>query len=133
MLKQQIAKLDAHVRKCFDLLLVAHTHYAILRPMLGNKKLLDRIGRENKNAGFDTIRFTLYWNLVQDLVKIVADKGDDVPSIHNFRKHFADTQVKEFLRVKFSVWPSFVKDSFPDELKNIGKQTDERDPRGRCR
>jgi hypothetical protein len=64
MMQQRIAKLDGHIRKCFDLLLVVHTQYAILRPMLDNQKLLDQIGRGNKNKGFDTIRFTLYWSLV---------------------------------------------------------------------
>ncbi|MGA2854383.1 MAG: hypothetical protein ABSE90_09680 [Verrucomicrobiota bacterium] len=127
MPKERIAKLDAHVRKCFDLLLVAHKQYANLRPMMGDQKLLDRIGRENKNRGFDTIRFTLYWNLVQELVKIVADDDGRVPSIHNFRKHFEDGQVKGFLKEKFSVWPSLVKDTYHGELKKVLKQSDKQD------
>jgi len=125
--KEQAAKLDGHIRKCFDLLLGAHTKYAILRPMLDNQKLLDRIGRENKIAGFDTIRFTLYWNLVQELVKIVADDDCRVPSIYKFRKYFEDVKIKEFLKKKFSERPSSAKDSYSDERKKFWKQIDEQD------
>jgi hypothetical protein len=130
-MKQRIAKLDGHIRKCFDLLLVAHTQYAILRPMMSDQKLLDRIDHENKNAGFDTIRFALYWNVVQELVKIVADEDCRVPSIYNFRKHFEDPQVKTFLKEKFSVWPSSAKDSYSDEFKKFLMQSDEKDENAR--
>jgi hypothetical protein len=113
-MQRRIAKLDVHIRKCFDLLMAAHAQYAILHPMMSDQNLLDRIGRENKNTGFDTIRFALYWNLVQELVKIVADEADRVPSIYNFRRHFEDAQVKSLLKEKFSMWPSSAKDSYPE-------------------
>jgi len=128
VIQQRIVKLDGHIRKCFDLLVVAHTQHAILQPMLGNQKLLDKIGREGKVRGFDSIRFTLYWSLVQSLVNIVADDDCRVPSILNFRKHFADAQVKELLKENFSVWPSSItKDSYADELKDFLKQTDKQE------
>lgn len=124
-------KLDSHIRKCFDLFLVAHTQYAILRPMMSNQKLLDRIGRENKNAGFDTIRFALYWNVIEELVKIVADEDCRVPSIYNFRRHFEDPRVKAALKEQFSLRPSSPKDSYPDELKKFLRQSDEEDEKQR--
>jgi hypothetical protein len=61
----------------------------------------------------------------------VADHDCRVPSILNFRKHFADKGVKEFLKEKFSVWPSSAKDSYPDELKKFWKQTDLQDENDR--
>jgi len=58
MLQQRIDKLCAQIEKLLDRLLVAHTVYATLRPMMVDNKLLDRIFREKKGAGFDTIRHT---------------------------------------------------------------------------
>ena len=130
-MKQRIAKLDGHIRKCFDLLMAAHAQYAILRPMMNDQRLLDRIGRANKNTGFDTIRFALYWSLVQELVKIVADEDCRVPSIYNFRRHFEDPQVKVALKEKFSAWPSSAEDSYPDEVKKFLRQSDEEDEKKR--
>lgn len=111
--------------------MAAHAQYAILRPMMCDQKLLMQIGHSDKKIGFDTIRFALYWNLVQQLVMIVADEGDRVPSIHNFRRHFEDSQVKRLLKEKFSVWPSPASDSCPDELAMLLKREEQEDEKKR--
>ena len=97
-MEQRITKIEAHTERLLNLLLGAHTVLAILRPMNIDEELVARLSRENRGAGFGAIRHVLYWNLVQELVKIVADKGDHVPSIHNLRKHLADPPVKAWLR-----------------------------------
>ena len=63
-MQQRINKIESHTEKLLDLLIGAHTVYAILRPMNVDEKLVARFSRENRGAGFDTIRHVLYWNLV---------------------------------------------------------------------
>jgi hypothetical protein len=103
-MEQQIAKIEAHTEKLLNLLLGVHTVLAILRPMNIDEKLVARFSRKNKGAGFGTIRHVLYWNVVQELVKIVADDDRRVPSIHNLRGHLEDERVKAAFRKKYSSW-----------------------------
>ena len=104
-----------------DLFIGTHTVYAILRPMNVDEKLVARISRENRGAGFDTIRHVLYWNLIQELVKIVADDDCRVPSIHNLRRQFEDGGVKAVFQKKYSAWGSNTKESDPSDTKEFWK------------
>jgi hypothetical protein len=121
-MEQRIAKIEAHTEKLLNLLLGAHTVLAILRPMNTDEILIARLSRENRGAGFGTIRHVLYWSLVQELVKIVADADCRVPSIHNLRKHLTDPQVKARLEDKYSVWASSAKESDSPHTKEFWKQ-----------
>ena len=132
-MQQRITKIESHTEKLLDLLIGTHTVYAILRPMNVDEELFARFSRENRGAGFDTIRHVLYWNLVLELVKIVADDDCRVPSIHNLRNHLADAQVKASFREKYSAWGSAAKESdLPDEkefLRRLARGHEEEDSR----
>jgi len=120
-MEQRITKIEAHTEQLLHLLLEAHTVFAVLRPMNIDEELVARLSRENRGAGFGTIRHVLYWNLVQELVKIVADDDCRVPSIHNLRKHLAVPEVKARLEDKYSVWASSAKESDPPDVKEFRK------------
>ena len=53
---QRITKIEAHTEQLCNLLLGAHTVFAILRPMNIDDELVARLSRENRGAGFETIR-----------------------------------------------------------------------------
>lgn len=125
-LEQRIAKIQAHTERLRDLLIGAHTVFTILRPMNVDEELVDRHSRENRGAGFDAIRHVLYWNLVQELVKIVADDDCRVPSIHNLRSHLADAQVKAVLQQKYSAWGSPAKESDAPDVKEFWRENSKR-------
>ena len=101
-LKQRIVRLDGHIRKLRGLVMGAHEIYAILRPMMAHKNLLARISFQKRNGGFLTIRHALYWYLILELVKIVADDDKRVPSILLLREILTDKQVKAYLCNEYS-------------------------------
>jgi hypothetical protein len=61
----------------------------------------------------------LYWNLVQELVKIVADDDRRVPSIRNLRRHLEDRQVKAAFQTKYSAWGSPAKKSDAPDVRQF--------------
>ena len=124
-MEQRITKIEAHTENLLNLFLGAHTVLAILRPMNIDQELVSRFSRENRSAGFDAIRHVLYWNLIQELVKIVADKSDHAPSIHNLRTHLAVPEIKARLEDKYSVWASPGKESDPPDVKEFWKHRNE--------
>jgi hypothetical protein len=121
-MEQRIAKIQAHIERLKNLLLGAHTIFAILRPMNVDEDLIARLSRENRGAGFETIRHVLYGNLVQELVKIVADDDCRVPSIHNLRRQLEDRRVKAAFQKQYSAWGSPAKDSDTPDVKAFWKQ-----------
>lgn len=130
-MQQRITKIESHAEKLLDLLIGAHTVYAVLRPMNVDEELVARFSRQNRGAGFDTIRHVLYWYLVLELVKIVADKDRRVPSIRNLRNHLGDGQVKAFFKKKNCAWGVPGKESsLPEErefVRQIAKRHEQED------
>jgi AbiU2 len=123
-MEQRIAKIEAHTEQLRHLLIGAHTVLAILRPMNIDEELVARLSRQNRGAGFGTIRHVQYWNLVQELVKIVADDDCRVPSIHNLRRHLEDVRIKSAFQKKCSAWGSPAKESDTPEVKEFWKLRD---------
>ncbi len=80
-MKKQIEKLEAEVNALQTLTIRACGRFVLLRPMMRNKALLCRIGRQRKGVEFARLRNWLYWALVLELIKICSDSDDRSPSI----------------------------------------------------
>jgi hypothetical protein len=89
-MQEAIAKLESQVEALFNLTLRASARFHFLKPMLDNRKLIDRIESENKGEGFNQLRNWLYWGLVLELSKLCRDSDKRSPSIHAIRKKLAN-------------------------------------------
>jgi hypothetical protein len=70
--------------------------------MLASKKLIDRIELEKKHIVFEQVRMWLYWDFVQELVKICDDSGDRTPSLRRLRDALGDQQTLKTLKDAYS-------------------------------
>src|SRR6516162_6592307 len=101
-MKEQIEKLEAEVEALFTLTVRAYGRFAFLRPMMRNKVLLRRIGRERKGEGFARLRNWLYWALVLELNKICSDHGKRTPSIQTITEKLEDDHLRKQLEDKYA-------------------------------
>ena len=101
-MKEQIKKLEAEVEALFTLTVRAYGRFAFLRPMMRNKVLLRRIGRERKGEGFARLRNWLYWALVLELNKICSDDGKRTPSLKRITEKLKDDHLRKQLEEKYA-------------------------------
>src|SRR6266487_1809879 len=87
-MQEAIVKLESQVEALLSLTVSAFQRFRFLKPMLDNRKLHDRIEKENKGAGFNQLRNWLYWSLVLELAKLCHDNGKQKrpPSIYAIRE-----------------------------------------------
>lgn len=97
MNKEALEKLT-HFTEHFEILcLRLYSQYLFLRPMMVNDYLVARMGNEGKRYGFERLRELLYWNLIQEIVKLTLDDDDRSPSLKNFLKKFESEYLKSEL------------------------------------
>lgn len=96
-MSEGIAKLEGEVEALFDLILRAHARFILLRPMMSNQDLLDRIAKEAKAVGFRQLRNWLYWALVHELAKVCSDKDPRSPSIARVTRKLRDAELRKQL------------------------------------
>jgi HEPN superfamily AbiU2-like protein len=99
-MNERIAELEAEVEALFDLTTRAYARFIFLRPMLTDKQLHDRIGKEARAIGFRQLRNWLYWALVQELTKICSDKDRRSPSITTVTQKLRDVRLRNQLEEK---------------------------------
>ncbi len=99
-MNERIAKLEAEVEALFDLTIHAYERFILLRPMLTNQELHERIGKEAKGIGFRQLRSWLYWGLVQELTKICSDNDPRSPSIKTVTRKLKDVRFRKQLEQK---------------------------------
>jgi hypothetical protein len=97
---EDIAKLEAEVEALFDLTIRAYARFIFLRPMLADRELHNRIGKEAKAIGFRQLRSWLYWGLVQELAKICSEKDPRSPSIMTLARKLKDAELRKRLETK---------------------------------
>ena len=99
-MNEQIAKLQGEVEALFDLILRAHARFILLRPMMSNQDLIDRIAKQAKGVGFRRLRNWLYWALVHELAKICSDNDPRSPSIAKVTRKLKDAELRTQLEAK---------------------------------
>jgi hypothetical protein len=127
---ERIAKLEAEVEALFNLTLRAYARFIILRPMLANQELHDRISKEAKGIGFRRLRDWLYWGLVQELTKICSDKDPRSPSIAALTRKLKDTQLRNQLEEKCvtnnrEIGEAQIRASFNDAYSDYNRRAEE--------
>ncbi|HSH40456.1 MAG TPA: hypothetical protein VK993_16915 [Chthoniobacterales bacterium] len=107
MIADRLAKLRAQSESLQTLLLRAYAKFLFFRPMMVNMKLNDRISAEGRHVGFEQLRNWLYWDFIQELVKICADPDRRAPSIRNINEALANADVLQELRRSYAcrTWP----------------------------
>lgn len=81
MNKEGIKKLESQVYSLLTLFMRAYSQYLFQRPMMVNTNLISRMGMKGKRRGFEHLRNQLYWNLIQEIVKICDDSDERTPCI----------------------------------------------------
>src|SRR5687767_2732557 len=107
MSAQQIAKLRAQVNSLQDLLIRAYAKFLFFRPMMVNNQLNERISREERHVGFSQLRNWLYWDFIQELVKLCDDADRRTPSIRQLKDRLDEPTTLKFLKAQYSrrTWP----------------------------
>jgi AbiU2 len=104
VMEDAIKKLESQVEALFMLTINAFGRLRFLRPMLDNRKLLDRIEQENRAGGFSKLRNWLYWALVLELAKLCHDNGKQkrAPSIYAIREKLKNPELVQALEDKYA-------------------------------
>ena len=108
------AKLALRVDHFMTLLLLVHAQALFLRPMLRNAELIARMGVTRRRAGFEQLRRTLYWTVVQELMKLCSDRDRRTASLPAIVQELRDSQVRNELLKKYSRpgWPRIKGESY---------------------
>jgi len=117
-MKEQIKKLEAEVEALFTLTVRAYGRFAFLRPMMRNKVLLRRTGRERKGEGFARLRNWLYWALVLELNKICSDDGKRTPSLKTITEKLKDDHLRKQLEEKYANNRHFEEPGAPSRIQS---------------
>jgi len=97
MVNEKLNKLDGHIQGLLDSFVGLKTKYAYLDPMLFNSGVCKKYGRKNKGNGFETIRNALFFDCIQDIVKLSFDDDCRTPSLINFIKNIENDPKEELL------------------------------------
>lgn len=75
--------------------------------MMVNDQLNEKFSNEGKHTGFSQLRNWLYWDFIQELVKLCDDSDGRTPSISQLRKALAEPAIRASLKEQFShrTWP----------------------------
>ena len=135
MNKDGLRKLAAHVDSLLELYMGAAAQIALLRPIMGDADLIAKLSSGKKAAGFKTLRWVLYWNLINELVKITSDTSDSgVPSILSVVNRIRSVATRDLLKAQYvqshqSSWPIDENTKWATEFdriyEKILQQTDE--------
>ena len=104
---EKMTKLKAQVESLQNLLIRAYAKFLFFRPMMANDSLNERISAEGKHVGFEQLRNWLYWDFIQELVKLCDDADRRTPSIRLMKDALAEPELVAFLKEKYSrrTWP----------------------------
>jgi hypothetical protein len=107
VIADEIAKLKARVESLQGLLIRAYAKFLFFRPMMVNNQLNERISTEERGAGFSQLRNWLYWDFIQELVKLCNDPDNRTPSIRQLNKALVEPIILASLKEQYSqrTWP----------------------------
>jgi len=92
-LSEVISKYNGHLLHITDAFHGMEEKYALLEPMLFNKKLFSK----HRNRGFEVLRQSLFFSCVIDIVNIICQKrGKKTPSIQELASLFSNKDMLEY-------------------------------------
>lgn len=72
--------------------------------MLYEKKVVEKFGRGKKARGFRAIKYSLFYDCVQDIAKLSLDSDHRTPSVQNIISIIENEKIKNVLQKNFSTW-----------------------------
>jgi hypothetical protein len=114
MNREKIAKLKAQVDSLQNLIIRAYAKFIFFRPMMINNELNETISKEGKHVGFSQLRNWLYWDFIQELVKLCDDSDSRAPSIRQLKDELTEPETLDVLRRQYShrTWPAMKGEHF---------------------
>ena len=109
----QLEKLQAYAGHLLDDAILLREKYAMLKPMLFDPVVNATWGAKKRARGFQALQKALFLSCAQDVAKIVADKDDRVPSLHNILQPLEADDLRQQLREAFAVWNMHIANDDP--------------------
>jgi hypothetical protein len=116
--RELIEKVSGHAEHLLGCFLGLKEKYAFLRPMLFEQDVWERRGSGARSRGFDTIRYSLFYSCVQDVVKLAFDKDkkERTPSITIILSKLKCDSVRKHFRESFDIRLNFSSDEHLDDV-----------------
>ena len=97
-MEQRVKKLVGHADQLLACFLGLKQKYAFFYPMIADPQVVRRYGSGMKFEGFATIRQALFWDCVQDVVKLSCDRDPRTPSITKIMVEASKNEIRQSLR-----------------------------------
>lgn len=101
---QRIKKLEAHAAQLLDSFLMLTERYSLLRPMIVDNRLMVYFSNGYKGRGFVTLRTSLMFSCIQDIVNQSFDSSPKAPSIKQLVASLEDPSLVDELRESYAIW-----------------------------
>lgn len=109
--KTRIKKLSGHSDNLLTFYLGTVRKYAVLHPMIFSQEVCNKYGSKLASNGYEVVRETLYYGVVQDIANMFFDKGKTNPSILNIKDMLDHELVIKSLENKYtSAYASYDED-----------------------
>src|SRR5690349_623413 len=123
----QTEKLEAYAAHLLDAFIALKERYAMLEPMLFQRRTVEERGTKERARGFSILRHSLFLTCAQDIAKLTLDKDDRTPSIRNIVTRLEDESLRKTFEDQYSVWvlPSSTDEPDPEvaaALRRLEKQ-----------
>jgi len=103
-MKERIEKLVGHSEHLLDAFLGFSQKVALFLPMISDDRLFVRFMSGQRAEGFQVLRYALFCDCAQDIVKLALDRDDRTPSVANLIDILSDKAVRSTLRQRYSAW-----------------------------
>ena len=99
----EIEKIQGHTSHLLDGFINLRNKYAILKPMLHNKSVVETKGSKQFYTGFNIIKNTLFLSCAQDIANLCSDKYITSPSIKNIISKLENEKLRNELKELYSI------------------------------
>ena len=117
MNQDQITKLKAHTDHLVNSYIGLLRKYSFLKPMIFDSSVAKKYGDNEKRLGFETIRITLLYSSIQDVVNLCFDSHKTTPSIIRIIGILAKPDVHKALRAEHTTWSMDHQNNVSNQIK----------------
>lgn len=100
-MKTRIEKIRAYSKAMIGRLIVADQKLAMLKPLIHEKELIKKWDNSYGAHGLESLRMTLYFDLIRELAAISLDSDSRSPSIHNILQLLESKPLLEALKDEY--------------------------------
>ena len=122
-MKKLIRKLQGHTDQMLGCFIGLKEKYAFLEPMLFQREVVEKYSKGQKFRGFNAIKYSLFYDCVQDLTKLSLDADERTPSIKNIMDSLEKNKaVLRQLCETFSQWGNPIREDEDEDMKEALKK-----------